>query len=437
MASLANDDSSVRYLPPMNRTESPSLSPGSESDVATVAIVSSVPVFPTLGGNRVRILEFAKALKELGHQVHFIYLPQRRQPIDIQAHEDFFGCQNFHRLSNGGVMGAIRQWIRGELRSKLRNGLQAYCGLRGWYYSGLDDSYNPNWNGQIRRIAAGVDVAIVEYVFNTRAFEGFSPETLRVLDTHDSFAERHVRYAGRGLRTGYWISLRAGCEAEGFLRADRVIAIQEGEAELFRGQLEGKARQPEVLAISHFPAIHEAVPDYSKDRVATFVGSDNPANRQAIASFAMNILPLIRARIPDFRLIVAGKISDFAKSFEGIECTGFVQEVGSVYRRAPLSINPILSGTGVAIKLLDAMSHGVSSVTTETGARGIPPQYLVGNIVVPDSDHAGFAAAVVRACSDAGLRTRMGTACHEAAKAWRRSQLSLLQGCLARRGFRA
>ncbi|WP_198014133.1 glycosyltransferase family 4 protein [Pseudoxanthomonas sp. J35] len=395
-----------------------------------VTIVSSVPVFPVIGGNRARILEFSKAMRELGHEIQFIYLPLRRQHIDLEAHEQFFGGDNFNHLHNGGVLGSICQWLRGELRSKLRNALQQYLGLRGWYYSTLDGSYNPGWSIQIRRLVKDADVAIVEYVFNTRAFEGFLPGVLRVLDTHDAFAERHLTYAKKGLRNGYWISLRAEEEARGLLRADRVMAIQESEATLFREQLAHSERKPDVIVISHFPSIKNRICDYSKNDVAVFVGSDNPANRQALVNFTLNILPLIRMKIPGFRLLVAGRISDFARSFDDVECLGFVDDAGEVYREAPLSINPMLTGTGIAIKLLEAMSHGVPSVTTQTGARGFPSCYQVGNIVVEDEDCVSFADAVIRLCSDERLRSEMGAACHEAAQAWRSGQLRSLQECL-------
>lgn len=403
------------------------------ANLAKVAVVSSIPLFPIIGGNRARIHELCRALRELGCDVRFIYLPLRRQPIDEDAHVNFFGDGNYCRLHNGGVVGSVCQWIRGELSSKLRNGLQRYFGFRGWYYSNLDASYNPAWSGQIRRLAKGVDVALVEYVFNTRALGEFPDSTLRILDTHDSFADRHIRYARQGLRSGYWISLRAEDEVEGLLRADRILAIQEGEAEIFRKQIAekvGQVEQSKVVTISHFPPINRLLRDYSKNNVAAFVGSDNPANRQAVTNFVLNILPFVRGRVPDFRFIVAGRISDFAKSFDNVDCIGFVNEVGGVYEEAPLSLNPMLSGTGVAIKLLDAMSYGVPSITTATGARGVPLPYLAGVIVVADDDCAGFADAVVRACSDGGLRKEMGMVCHEAAKAWRSSQLSLLQECL-------
>jgi glycosyltransferase involved in cell wall biosynthesis len=57
---------------------------------------------------------------------------------------------------------------------------------------------------------------------------------------------------------------------------------------------------------------------------------------------------------------------------DGVEVVGFVDDLREAYARASAIIAPIVGGSGVRIKLLEAMSYGVPVVTTTDGASGLP-----------------------------------------------------------------
>ncbi|HEY6838482.1 MAG TPA: glycosyltransferase, partial [Geobacteraceae bacterium] len=63
------------------------------------------------------------------------------------------------------------------------------------------------------------------------------------------------------------------------------------------------------------------------------------------------------------------------------------------YRRAAIVINPIVAGTGLKIKSVEALCHGKALVTTVNGAEGIAcadePPFVVAH------DWKDFAEAVV------------------------------------------
>lgn len=101
-----------------------------------------------------------------------------------------------------------------------------------------------------------------------------------------------------------------------------------------------------------------------------FLGSGNDANIISLKGFLRNIMPLVRAARPDIRLVLAGGICGKIEDEEGILKLGRVDDVKDAFTRAPLSINPITLGTGINIKLLDALAAGVPTISTRTGARG-------------------------------------------------------------------
>jgi polysaccharide biosynthesis protein PslH len=272
---------------------------------------------------------------------------------------------------------------------------------------------------------------VVEYVLDSWAFDAFPRTARRVLDAHDAFADRHKEYVARGIRN-YWVSFRPHDENDGFRRADVVLAIQQEEARRFTGQLAADARErnPEVSVVSHLLDVVPAEARYEASDTAVFLASDNPSNRHAIHSFLKNVLPRVVREIPAFDLKLAGSICGAVPDQQNVTKLGWVDDVEAVFARAPLSINPMLAGTGIAIKLLDAMACGVPSVCTATGARGLPESMREGVRVVADEDAPGFAAALVRLARDADLRRAMGRAAREDAICWNALQMVALNRSL-------
>jgi hypothetical protein len=54
--------------------------------------------------------------------------------------------------------------------------------------------------------------------------------------------------------------------------------------------------------------------------------------------------------------------------------------IADAFALASISINPIIKGTGVKIKLLESLSLGIPTVSTEHGVRGVADQFRKGVI---------------------------------------------------------
>lgn len=423
-----------------------------------VALVTSFPAFPATAGNRSRIQQLASAVQQLGHELTFVLLPNEYEFVDHAAHEAAFGKDRFIVLTGSGTsgpnwpgkwtlqqlakgLGVAADWlsrhgagwaVRALVSGKYR--LLQKVGLQGTYYSGLDQYRDADWERQLKAIGQAMDAVIVEYVFHSWAFDCFPRTALRLLDTHDAFADRHHAYLQRGV-SNYWLSLRPGDENKGFRRSDVVFAIQQEEAARFRRQLASQpgTPAPDVVVVSHFLASRDAPVDHAVDGAALFLASDNPANRDALNSFLKHVLPRVVRQMPQFQLKLAGSICGAVSDRANVVKLGWVRDLDAAFAQAPLAVNPLLVGTGINIKLLDAMAAGVPTVSTSTGIRGLPPAYRSGVIAVPDEDHAAFADAVVRLATDVQLRRRIGHAAFDDARAWNREQLAQLGSCFARR----
>lgn len=428
-------------------------------------MVSSHPAFPASAGNSSRIQQLARAVLQLGHELTFVLVPLTREPVDDAAHFDLLGPGRYVRLTGERTVPPRPpernwpgKWTLGRLarglekagdriaehapgRWLLRQGvrgdyaLQQVLGREAAYYSSLDALFDAGWARQLEETGRDADAVIVEYVFNSWAFACFPASATRVLDTHDAFADRHRPYLALGI-SDFWISLRAADENAGFRRADLVLAIQEREAQRFRHQLAADAggRGPQVAVVSHLMPQPPVAVDAGVDDKALFVASDNATNRHAVDGLVRDVLPRVVREIPHFDLRVAGSISAHVAASPNITRLGWIDDVHEAYAQAPLSVNPLQVGTGINIKLLEAMAAGVPTVSTATGARGLPESFRAGVVTVPDQDPVAFAAQVVRLARSAEARRAVGRAAFEDARHWNRQQLATLATCLVPRG---
>jgi glycosyltransferase involved in cell wall biosynthesis len=138
---------------------------------------------------------------------------------------------------------------------------------------------------------------------------------------------------------------------------------------------------------------------------AGFLGGDNPFNLEAVLFFCAEILPLIRAKRPAFRCLIAGRVTKplalLGLTWPGVVLEGFAPGVQSFYGRVATAVVPLLSGTGVSVKTLEALDRGVPTIATPLGARGIDVAAHPHLTVAADPRHFAEALLASLATHDA------------------------------------
>ncbi|MCW0980862.1 glycosyltransferase family 4 protein [Agrobacterium sp. BT-220-3] len=403
-----------------------------------IAFISAIPAVPASEGNRSRILQLTRAVRSLGHEVHFVYVDTPMVlDFEEEAHAAEFTSACFHKITRRreGWQTRFIEDFSFKFSHKAFRGVRKVHRLLGHdrgFYNYLDEFYYPEIGRQVRDIqrGLGIDAVIVEYAFHSRAFLGLPDDVLRILDTHDSFADRHKAFINTVNKYGYWFSVPPQVECKAFRRADVVVAIQEEEERTFRQRL-GK-EPPAVATISHILDLDGRVEDLASSDFL-FLGSGNDANIISLNAFLDNVLPLIRAARPDVRLVVAGSICGKIEDREGVVKLGRVDSLKDAFTRAPLSINPIALGTGINIKLLDALAAGIPTISSRTGVRGLPERYRSGVVVVEDNDHQAFAEAILQLSASRDQREALGNKAFEDAVEWNRQQMTALGNILSGR----
>jgi len=104
-----------------------------------------------------------------------------------------------------------------------------------------------------------------------------------------------------------------------------------------------------------------------------------PPNADAAVFFCRSILPLIRSRIPDAGLLIAGhapplKVQRLARD-PGVTVTGYVEDMLPCYAQTSVSVVPLRAGGGTRLKILESMALGRPVVSTTIGCEGLEVEH--------------------------------------------------------------
>lgn len=136
------------------------------------------------------------------------------------------------------------------------------------------------------------------------------------------------------------------------------------------------------------------------------------ANFDAVYYFLAKIWPLIRARHPQAKFRVTGKITADQQAHlprvNGVEFTGYVNDIRALIARHAVEVSPIREGGGTRLKILEALALGVPVVSTTKGAEGLA--LIDGKHILLADTPMDFARATSRLLSDPPLACRLGEA---------------------------
>ena len=167
-----------------------------------------------------------------------------------------------------------------------------------------------------------------------------------------------------------------------------------------------------------------------RGRTLLFLGSfRHLPNRAALNWFLAEVMPRVLREEPDARLKVIGSdppaVHTIPDCGGAVELIGFVDDILRPFAECDIFVCPILSGSGVRVKLLEAFASGIPCVSTRIGAEGLSAED--GQYCALADDPAGFAARVVAllrnpedACAMASRAREFVAARHDTAAMSRR-----------------
>ncbi|MFT6909094.1 MAG: glycosyltransferase involved in cell wall biosynthesis [Oleiphilaceae bacterium] len=312
-----------------------------------ILVVSPIPSHPQFQGNSARIFRLMKMFQLIGYKVHFVYFGM--EGMTEQQQLTMTDCWDFFHYVQPIGPAASPSYIE-------------YYDIDDWYdmrVSDLVETLCRRWS---------FDICLTNYVWFSKVLEVVPQATQKIIDTHDVFGDRHIVAKKAGLDP-VWFYTTKELEKFGLQRADLIIAIQDEERDYFKSITDVPT---EVIGyvVPKQHAIERTTKESSKIRIG-YIGSGNPFNVQSMLGFQAQIM-LHPELLNRFDFYLAGTICKSIKEHNEVyTICGMVDELEDFYGQIDIAVNPMVGGTGLKIKSLEAMSFGKPLVGTIDAMVGI------------------------------------------------------------------
>ena len=132
-------------------------------------------------------------------------------------------------------------------------------------------------------------------------------------------------------------------------------------------------------------------------------------NEEGIRWFLEQVWPEVSKRHKSLKLYLAGRAMPpwlTALNIPGVEVLGEVPDAGQFMQQHSVMIVPLFSGSGIRIKIIEAMSAAKVVIATSIGAEGI--SYEHGKHLLIADSAVSFTEAIDQVMADKSLRSSLG-----------------------------
>jgi len=185
-------------------------------------------------------------------------------------------------------------------------------------------------------------------------------------------------------------------EKQSIESADVVFAVSENDLEEFHNILNVK-RRDNVFIIPNGVDTKKYQPASSSERdsakkqlglsekqVVLFTGSVHKPNSEALQIILNDIAP--NSDDHDTVFLIVGGVGEGRKSKGNVLFTGYTKDIDVFLRASDLAINPLISGSGTSLKILEFMAAGLPVISTPVGARGFGIKHCEQAIITSPTD---------------------------------------------------
>jgi len=246
------------------------------------------------------------------------------------------------------------------------------------------------------------DACIFEYLILGWLRAAVPPGVLTLVDTHDVVHARDAELLSLGERLDRPL-LSASQEQQQLNAFDRVIAISRPDAATFSAWF-GPSRV--ILAPHPTPLRPQLL--RSELRHVMFVASAYAPNRDGLQWFLREVWPRLAGLGLVLHVVgIVGPALQLAPAAD-LRVWGRVDDLEAAYALADLCINPVRCGSGLKIKTVEAMAHGLPLVATSHAVRGLEHARDEAFIVADDAEAFAQAVAMLAARPEERRRLAAG-----------------------------
>lgn len=159
-------------------------------------------------------------------------------------------------------------------------------------------------------------------------------------------------------------------------KCDCLVAISESDADLYRSWTDPSKVMviPQGFDESKFHTNYP--PPTNSPRIVLFCGNlAITSNLEGVRYVVDHVVDPVVSRFPNTVFRFVGNAPPTDIRHRNVEFTGFLRDYPAALRQADVVISPVTLGQGFPTKIVEALACGKPIVSTETGARAIPPAF--------------------------------------------------------------
>jgi len=321
----------------------------------------------------VSIYHFIKELKESGHKVYLFSTPPTKYNKRLEELSDYcngikiINDPSFYNLYNQVLLVLHPKFLLRHIQLKYPITL-------------LDIYYNPQIERELNEFVKNKQIDLI-FVTRPMAIYALSFENIpKIIQPYDAVSEWHrqVSNVSRNILlkilykfTSYLTQIY---EKTIYPKFDKVLVVTEVDKKLLK-QLAPELDVyvlPNGVDVSYFSPADITSDDPSLVFVSSMSGEPTVSN---VLWFYNNVFQKIKEKSPNIKLYLVGKnpapeIRELEKD-SNVIVTGTVDDVRPYVYNATIVVIPMIAGTGIKNKTLEALSMGKAIVSTSIGVQGI------------------------------------------------------------------
>lgn len=237
-------------------------------------------------------------------------------------------------------------------------------------------------------------INIVQFEFAEFLNMAFAfPDVKRVFVQHEIHFIRNQRFI-RDLNTlpasdRYQFNMLKQQEITAMNNCHAVIVLTEIDKHILE---EEHVTVPILVSPAIIPSPVDELPDQFdfNEKLVFLGGSTHMPNYEGVMWFLENVWAGVLKEYPLMRLQIIGKwkkriINRIKDKFENIDFLGYVP-ILDPYLSNSIMIIPILSGSGMRMKIIDAANNGTPFITTRVGVEGLDFEHYKDCFIADDAD---------------------------------------------------
>lgn len=329
-----------------------------------IIVVNDFPIYPPQFGGQIRIFNVYKRLSKK-YTIQYICFGDDSEITETKICDNFYEC----RIPKG----AIHKWVIKGAAFALQRSCDDLIAM-------VLGRFNSQMRQKIHEMTQNADIVIASHPYMFPVLEHTINNCFFIYEAHNAEYKLKQSILGDRILGKVLVQTLKRTEGKAVTRADLIFTVSEQDRDAF---IELYGADPSKIYVAPNGVDVSATKILYKNGIRLtehiiprpliiFLGSGHPPNIEAAREIVKNIAPNLKSAY----FLICGSVcwgikNDPFGENVGLAYTISDEEKMELFRVADVAINPMISGSGTNLKMLDFMAAGLPVISTPIGARGL------------------------------------------------------------------